>query len=73
MTDVIFIRVYDNTFYIVAEFKWSFPIYGTRQHFVLNKTNLEKRISNRKHYGMNTVEEMKALVAILEYELQNRK
>jgi len=73
MTDAIFIRVYDNTFYIVAEFKWSVPAFDTPQHFVLNKENLEKRISNRKHYGMDTIEETKALVAIQEYELQNRK
>jgi hypothetical protein len=73
MIDAIFVRVYDNTYHIVAEFRRTMPTFEESETFVLNLKNVEERISNRKKYGMSTIQETKALVAIREYELQNRK
>lgn len=54
---VEFIRVYDNGFYIVAEFKEAG--YLPNEPFALNAACLELRIANSKKYDLDTsVEEM---------------
>ena len=79
MFDDEFVRVYDNGYYIVAEFRYVLrPFDGNGNSlstFVLNEDNLRKRIENRKRYNMNIANEVAALSAIEAFknEYDNRR
>jgi hypothetical protein len=63
-----FVRVYDNGFHVVAEFRYVLiPFDGQGRPlstFVLSEKYLRVRIENRKRYGLSVAEETKALSAI---------
>lgn len=80
MIDVIFKRVYDNGYFVVAEFSPASPFNATydgigivKHDFVLNEENLKIRIANRKRYGFSIIEEISALQSIKEYNENRQK
>ena len=64
MVDAEFIQVYDNGFFVVAEFRWVLLPIGAPPTFVLNEKNLRERIANRQRAGLPDFEEVAALSAI---------